>query len=107
MLLFAVGVVDLAFDPSSSSVGTRKCFNPRPFPSSGEGAAQHHAHLHLHGGQHHAPGRLLQLPGHQQDGADGHPRPDQGECGVRAHDRVSPTRLGRASAEASGLVEGF
>lgn len=46
--------------------------------SAGEGAAQHHAHLHLHGSKHHAAGRRLQLPGHRQDSADGRPRPHPG-----------------------------
>lgn len=49
------------------------------FYSPGKSAAEHHAHLHLHGLQHHASGRRLQLQSHQQDGRDGHPRPHPGQ----------------------------
>lgn len=51
---------------------------PPPYPA-GESPAQHHAHLHLHGSQHHASGRRLQLQGDRQDGPDGHTCSDQGE----------------------------
>lgn len=47
----------------------------------GESPPQHHAHLHLHGSQHHAPGRRLQLQSHRPDGADGDTGSDPGETG--------------------------